>query len=108
MQCRYQIVNWQNAKSDKYTVNSRVASVAQLDRAFDFGSKCWGFKSLRMHQFKIAADAEFFLLTIGGRRVAPHGLVGGADSANLPRFTGNARNACRNVCPGRDMIGNTQ
>jgi hypothetical protein len=27
----------------------QAASVAQLDRAFDFGSKGWGFKSLRAH-----------------------------------------------------------
>jgi hypothetical protein len=28
------------------------ASVAQLDRAPDFGSGCWGFKSLRMHHLR--------------------------------------------------------
>ena len=38
------------------------APVAQLDRASDYGSEGWGFKSLRVHHFEFDGPQEFMKL----------------------------------------------
>ena len=51
----------------KYSID---ASVAQLDRASDFGSEGWGFESFRAHQKKVMKIYKPFGPTIGKTKLS--------------------------------------
>ena len=44
-------------------IENKVAPVAQLDRASDFGSEGWGFESLQARIGKLTAVGELFVFT---------------------------------------------
>src|SRR5271170_1513582 len=68
------------------------ASVAQLDRASDFGSEGWGFESLRMHQKFLARKFNYAsgLQSIARRDDSTSGRFEIARRAKCRRFKRNA------------------